>query len=112
MPRTTETPTGTRSMMIPANPCCDACVISALQRGQFDYTQPFILFSGLRSMSARERAAMIESVVKNHDGDIVLMVSCPAPPVEEEPEEVDVPETTDSDPLSEEMLRDVLGLDH
>jgi hypothetical protein len=60
-------------------PCCDACVISSLTDAAFDYTEKYVIYSGLQSVAARSRRALVEALIDNAEGDVILVVSAPVP---------------------------------
>lgn len=98
--------------LTPATPCCDSCVLGALQLAGFNYALPFVVVSNLDAQPARARTAMIESLLQGEDR-VFLVISNPPPPQQSEE---DAPQTDASadggdEPLDEKTLRDLLSLD-
>lgn len=62
----------------PAKPCCNDCVLVALTASGFDYTEPFVIYSGLAHLSARARRELVEQLVATGQ-HVLLTVSTPVP---------------------------------
>jgi hypothetical protein len=98
----------------PARPCCDSCVLEALALASFDYSEPFVVYSGLRELSGTARRALVEQLIANATGEVALVVSAPVPAEHREsPTSPDGPaaEADDETGPSAEELQQILGVD-
>jgi hypothetical protein len=60
-------------------PCCDTCVLSSLSHAAFDYTEKYVIYSGLKSVASRSRRDLVEALIDNAEGEVILVVSAPVP---------------------------------
>ena len=59
-------------------PCCDACVLDALERAGFQYSEPFVIVSTSARVSRRRRRQLVDQLLSLVQGDFVVLVSTPA----------------------------------
>lgn len=62
----------------PAVPCCDACVLDALERAGFRYSEAFVVVSARARVSRRRRRQHVDQLSSLVQGDFVVLVSIPA----------------------------------
>jgi len=92
----------------PAKPCCDGCVLEAMTIAGFDYTQPFVVLSGVANQPKRGRAALLEPILASGK-DIFVIVSAPLPKTEESEKPAEAAAEEDS-AIGETTLREILGI--